>query len=112
MNSKYKVIIGSMYSDEDELRHRTVPQLNPQNVPAELHNLLPLAQKWGIADDITRERAILKASRTELEAVAKAVLESEQRLNEWLCGPESSSATPSREYVAFTALSVVADIYS
>ena len=89
--------------------HLASPELNPLNLPAGLRSLLPLAQKWGIADDITRERAIREATVKEAVEIVRRVAVLERDLEQWLCGSESYSETPSIEYVAFSALWLVAD---
>jgi hypothetical protein len=49
-----------------------VPQtLDPAIVPKELHDLIPLAARWGISCDITRHDAGEKASAEELADVGR-----------------------------------------
>lgn len=38
--------------------------LNPSNVPKSLAPLLPLAEKWGISDDVEREDAVSGATKS------------------------------------------------
>ncbi len=81
-------------------------RLNPENVPASLRSLLSLADRWAIGDDGDRENAIDAAAVPDLEALVAKVEPVRALLHGWLGGPESMSATPTREYVA---LSIVAE---
>jgi hypothetical protein len=79
--------------------------LDPKRIPAELIPLLPLAEKWGTGDDLVRSERVDTASIEEVRELIKAVTSPDYPLFEWLSGPESYSAHPSEEYIAFCNLS-------
>jgi hypothetical protein len=54
----------------DELP-RPIIKIDPANVPAELHFLTPLAEKWGISDYKVRDVLLKQASLAELEELNK-----------------------------------------
>lgn len=86
--------------------------LNPKNVPSEVASLLPMAEKWGIGDDIFRLEAIDNATTEQLQEILYCLDDEavdDDFLFEWLAGPESFSSTPSNEYLALTALTITYD---
>ncbi len=84
--------------------------LNPENVPAALVDLLPVAEAWGIDDDFEREQALKTASRDELECLVHSIDNvSDEDLYDWLAGPESFNPNPSAEYLALTCLTMAID---
>lgn len=55
------------------------------DVPAGLRHLVPLAEKWGVGDDLIREDMILKASREEKQVLQNALTaETQAAIKEWL----------------------------
>lgn len=84
--------------------------LNPKNVPVTLAELLPMASKWGIGDDIDREEAVQNASKEDLRELVRSIdAVADEDLFGWLEGPESKNLEPTREYVAFTCLTMAID---
>jgi hypothetical protein len=85
-------------------------KLDKANVPQALHSVIPIAEKWGINDDYDREEKLAQASVAELQALISSIDDiSDEDLYGWLEGPESSSSTPSKEYVSFTCLTMAID---
>ena len=85
--------------------------LDKHRVPARLRPLIPYAEFWGASDDTIREQL---AERVPLEArkeLKEIIRQYDDLLDEWLAGPESSSANPSREYIAFSAMRMIADTF-
>ena len=77
------------------------------NVPRGLEPLIPFAEKWGISDDARRVDQVERAANNELhELVACLDLVEERILWNWLEDPVSANKTPTREYVAFTCLTM------
>jgi len=69
-----------------------------------------MAEKWGIGDDFDREEAVRCSSIKELEDLVHAIDSIDDKdLYGWLGGLESFNAKPSREYVAFTCLTMAID---
>lgn len=74
-------------------------QLDPANVPDALRSLVPLAQVWGIGDDVDRAAFIRAASAADREALRAAIAPHQTRITVWL---DSFGAKPmSDEAAAF-----------
>lgn len=83
--------------------------LDSEKVPAPLRHLIPLAEQFGISDDIMREDLLEKTSQKERKAMTRAVLQCGDALDEWLAGPEADGPAYSDEYIAFSNLRLAAD---
>jgi hypothetical protein len=85
--------------------------LNSTKVPVEVVPLMPLAEKWGIGDDVYRVDAVEAASDDELLQLVNCLdgVENQDALWDWLAGPEAQSPTPSTEYLAYTCLTMAMD---
>jgi hypothetical protein len=59
-------------------------RLDPARVPADLRILIPLAEKWGIGDDIIRNDLVDKSSDAERQELHDAMYASDERVTEWL----------------------------
>ena len=79
--------------------HYRPPRMNPRRVPEHLRDLLPLARKWGIGDDIIRDDLRQKASVQEKGELEKALSGRERSVFEWLDSLDPASM--SREAAAF-----------
>jgi hypothetical protein len=85
--------------------------LNPSNVPDALVHFLPLAEKWGIGDDIERAHAVLNATREDIDELLAIIGNSDaDALFDWLSSDESYSKSPSDEYLALTHLTMACDL--
>jgi hypothetical protein len=60
------------------------PTLNPVKVPEQLRDLLPLAAKWGIGDDIIRDDFEQKASEDEKQQLKKTLKGRTEEITKWL----------------------------
>lgn len=85
------------------------PKLNPDRVPSDCHKYISLAEKYGIADDGYRIDVLDCLCEGEKQELREFIRSCPPSLNDWLCGDEAKSKTPSDEYVAFTALVMAAD---
>jgi hypothetical protein len=83
--------------------------LDPAEVPAGLLGLIPLAERFGVADDLIRLDVLAKTGADELAAMREAVQSQDDAFNEWLAGPEADGPNFSDAYVAFTCLRMAAD---
>lgn len=83
--------------------------LNRRNVPAKLHALIPLAERFGVTDDLERERLVLAALPEEIAELRAAVARHDDDLDSWLAGREASGPEWSAEYLAFSAMRIAAD---
>ena len=59
-------------------------KLNPANVPNDLRPLIPLAERWGIGDDVGREAALAHATKAERQKLRQAVQAHASKITEWL----------------------------
>jgi hypothetical protein len=85
-------------------------ELRSAAVPSAIRSLLPLARRWGISDDGYRDAAVAEADAETLAVLVAAVdAIDDAALYSWLAGPVASSARPSAEYVAVTALTMAVD---
>ncbi len=83
--------------------------IDPSQVPGSLHVLVPYAEFWGISDDWAREELIAKSPQSVQENLKAVVASFDDKLDEWLAGEEADSTSPSKEYVAFSAMRMAAD---
>ena len=60
------------------------PKLDPEKVPEHLRNLLPLAAKWGIGDDIIRDDLEQKASEDEKQELKNSLSGRMTEVTQWL----------------------------
>jgi hypothetical protein len=88
--------------------NRPVIHLNASRVPEQLRCWIPLAERWGIGDDLIREDCVDKATPDELQQLL-AWSPDDAVLEAWLTGSESHSPKPSAEYLAFTCLGMAYD---
>jgi hypothetical protein len=86
-----------------------MPRLDPANVPLSLRHLIPMAERYGITDDLERERCIRSASIEEVMELKAAIARDDDLLDDWLAGPEANAPSFSEEYLAFSALRMAAD---
>jgi hypothetical protein len=89
--------------------NRPTIQLDPSKVPVGLHPLIPLAERFGISDDLIREDVVAKASPAEVEELRRIVNQYADALDQWLAGPEADGPGYSDEYIAFSCLRMAAD---
>ncbi len=83
--------------------------LDASAVPEPLRALVPLAQQFGVSDDLIRADIVAKTPDAELHAMREAVAASADAFDEWLAGPEVAGPTFSAEYLAFSCLRMAAD---
>ena len=69
-------------------------RLDPALVPGDLRSLIPLAQKWGIGDDIIRNDLIDKASDAEKRELHDALFPLDDRISEWLSSIPAGDLSP------------------
>jgi len=89
--------------------HRPTVRLDPSKVPTELRHLIPLAEQFGISDDLIREDFLRHAPATEVEEMKRLVAAYDAAFDAFLAGPESGKPPFSAEYIAFTCLRMAAD---
>ena len=89
--------------------NRPLIKLDPRRVPEPLQKLIPLAEKFGISDDLIREDFFAKTPKRELTQLKRTLEEHDDLLDEWLAGPEADGPEFSNEYVAFSAMRMGVD---
>jgi len=77
--------------------NRPILRLDREHVPTHLRHLVPLAEKWGIGDDIIRNDLINKASGTEKRELHDALYGPYERITEWLTSFASRPLTAEAE---------------
>jgi hypothetical protein len=76
--------------------------------PLSVRYLMPLAERWGIGDDVERNLAVENASEAERSELIEQVAVAPDEVWSWLGDSDEGEArTP--EYVAFTCLTIAAD---
>ena len=78
------------------------PDLDPNQVPDDLRDLLPIAKKWGIGDDIIRDDMRQKSSTAEKRELINQLEGKTKRINNWLDTFDDDEFTP--ESTAFLYL--------
>jgi len=72
--------------------------LRPSNIPPQLHHLISLAEKYGIADDRAREGLIGNCSKDERRSLKETVKGLDDEFDLWLAdqrrqGPSTQTST-------------------
>jgi hypothetical protein len=88
---------------------RPTVRLDPAKVPESLRPLIPLAELYGISDDLIRADFVAKAPPGDLAELRRIVQEHDALLDDWLAGPAADGPTFSAEYIAFTCMRMAAD---
>jgi hypothetical protein len=89
--------------------NRPFLRLNPDRVPVTLRLLIPLAELWGVGDDLIREDMIRKAPPEALRRLRETLAQFEEELDAWLAGPEADGPEFCEEYLAFSSMRMAAD---
>ena len=63
---------------------QAVPPLNADKVPSDLRDLVPLAQRWGIGDDVARSEQVQKATDADRSALRAAFGPRQAQITAWL----------------------------
>ena len=67
-----------------DTRTAAVTRLDTSNVPGDLRHLVPLAERWGIGDDVARNAAVDRATPAERAELERAVTPVHARITTWL----------------------------
>jgi len=59
--------------------------IDPSDVPPDLHDLIPLAERFGIKCDITRHDLGAKTNQAEKDELSRRLRGRHDRVNEWVC---------------------------
>jgi hypothetical protein len=89
--------------------NRPTIRLDPASVPPALRHLIPLAEQFGVGDDLIREDIVAKTPAAELAAMRRAVAAHDDAFDDWLAGPAADGPKFSPEYIAFSCLRMAAD---
>ena len=89
--------------------NRPTITLDPSAVPPALRHLIPLAEQFGVSDDLIREDIVAKTPAAELALMRAAVEAQPDAFDDWLAGPEADGPGFSPEYIAFSCLRMAAD---
>ena len=78
--------LGERPDAESEQGQPSTParELRVENVPEDLRHLVPLAEKWGIGDDVERAEFIDRASAGDRRALVQAITPHQSRVTAWL----------------------------
>ena len=89
--------------------NRPLIKLEPSKVPDSLRHLIPLAEEFGIGDDLIRADVLAKTQTSNLAELRRQVEINQDALDAWLAGPESYGPDWSPEYLAFSCMRMAAD---
>ncbi len=84
-------------------------RLNAAAVPASLQHLIPLAEQFGVGDDLIRMGVVANTPPAGVAAMRATIAAHNDALDVWLAGPEANGPGFSPEYIAFTCLRMAAD---
>lgn len=82
-------------------------ELRAENVPPNLRHLAPLAEKWGIGDDVERGELIERAPDSERQDLIRALAPHQDAITAWLDSFESEPMTD--EAAAFMYMQLAAE---
>lgn len=92
-----------------DVRQKMSARLDPSKIPVALRGLIPLAEQFGMCDDLDRERLITLTPEKQRHELKTAIAGLEEDLDDWLAGPESAGPEYTNEYIAFSAMRMAAD---
>ena len=84
--------------------NRPIIRLDPEQVPARLRDLIPLAEKWGIGDDIIRFDFEEKSSTSERQELVRRIAPRLADIEAWV--RTADPAAMSDEAAAFMYLTL------
>ena len=86
--------------------------LDPSHVPLSLQWVIPLAEKWGLSDDVARAERVDQARTDELRELLELFdTVDADTLYGWLAGAQSYSLSPTDDFVGFIGLTM-AEFYA
>ena len=85
------------------------PILDAAHVPPDFRHLIPLAERYGVADDTYRASMLESLSDADRNELSRFLAGYDDALDAWLAGPESDAATFTDAYIAFSTLRMAAD---
>jgi hypothetical protein len=82
------LVAGCARKEAEEARGTGQPpsthKLQPEKVPEHLRHLVPLAEQWGIGDDVERAESIERASPADRQALIQALAPHQSQITAWL----------------------------
>lgn len=85
--------------------NRPIIKLNSKKVPKDLIDLIPLAEKWDIGDDIIRDDFQEKSSDEEKQELKEKLKDRIERIDEWTMSFENGKQM-TKEAEAFMYMSI------
>lgn len=109
--SNYEILPAEEMRKKYGLYAENAPRirLDASKVPEALRSLIPMAERFGVSDDLIRDDVRRNAPPEELEQLRRAVEHRRDALDAWLAGPEAAGPKYSAEYIAFSAMCMAAD---
>lgn len=89
--------------------NRLTIRLDPTQVPDPLRHLIPMAERYGISDDLIRADLVAKTSQSDMSELRLIVQQHDALIDDWLAGPAADAPPFSEEYIAFTCMRMAAD---
>jgi hypothetical protein len=86
--------------------NRPVIHLDLQRVPPHLRHLIPLAEKWGIGDDIIRNDYITKANDAEKRELHDGFYAPFEQITEWVDSFGNKPMTDEAEAFMYTQMAL------
>lgn len=81
-------------------------ELLAENVPVNLQHLIPLAERWGIGDDVERAELIERASAAERQELSRALAPHQRAITAWLDSFETNPMTDEAAAFMYMQLAV------
>jgi hypothetical protein len=81
-------------------------ELQPEKVPQHLRHLIPLAEKWGIGDDVERGEFIDQVTAAERQALIQAIAPHQGAITAWLDSFGTAPMTDEAAAFMYTQLAV------
>ena len=108
--AKFIVLSGEKMRERYNLSRANKPiiKLDRDKVPEKLQILIPLAEKFGVDDELIREDVLDNATIKEKKELRRVFRKLEDEVMEWLI-PQSEKKILSKEYIAFSALLMAVD---
>jgi hypothetical protein len=84
---------------DGHLRCQPATRVLAEDVPPELRDLIPFAERWAIPCDVARQTYLRNQPEADVREFVRVISRREKRINDWLEAPEEGWAEARRPFL-------------